>query len=414
MNDFAFIGRTVFDGLRDRREKRYSGKLFIAPTDYMTAPKPDPCLRYLAIRPSPRELKLKSELTRCFEKEWVLDAANKQPERALAILYSSWVGPVSYPNRYKLQLLANSMACRPSSPTVDALHEVLAASSNASFGGSIYLDDEAVELLGDMRIRENYLTWDQRYSTRCTDNLTGACTAYMGGHPVKNIGQSCRLGGPAIDSYSVSERWDSEAFFKLDAQWIARRQRPLARKTLLTLAWSLEASEDESPAPAPSVPAVKKPVKSKWEGEDEEDKGPVSDWEASSDEEEKPKPSAAPVAAPKKKGTLKAKLAEKEALKAAQNDDDSDDDDYDEDAVLDPREKARRDKERELNADLSNAADLLGAAALGGSKPLYAAFLEHHVRELAMPLRDVEVRKTASVLTTLANEKQKEQRDKAS
>lgn len=48
------------------------------------------------------------------------------------------------------------------------------------------------------------------------------------------------------------------------------------------------------------------------------------------------------------------------------------------------------------------------------SKPLYAAFLEHHVRELAMPLRDVEVRKTASVLTTLANEKQKEQRDKAS
>ena len=47
-------------------------------------------------------------------------------------------------------------------------------------------------------------------------------------------------------------------------------------------------------------------------------------------------------------------------------------------------------------------------------KPLYAAFVEHHVRELAMPLRDVEVRKAASGLTTLANEKQKEQRDKAS
>ena len=46
-------------------------------------------------------------------------------------------------------------------------------------------------------------------------------------------------------------------------------------------------------------------------------------------------------------------------------------------------------------------------------KPLYATFLEHHVRELAMPLRDVEVRKVASGLTTLANEKQKEQRDKA-
>ena len=48
------------------------------------------------------------------------------------------------------------------------------------------------------------------------------------------------------------------------------------------------------------------------------------------------------------------------------------------------------------------------------SKPLYAAFVEHHVRELAAPLKDVEVRKAASGLTTLANEKQKEQRDKAS
>lgn len=37
-----------------------------------------------------------------------------------------------------------------------------------------------------------------------------------------------------------------------------------------------------------------------------------------------------------------------------------------------------------------------------------------HVRELAAPLKDVETRKAASALTTLANEKQKEQRDKAS
>ena len=39
---------------------------------------------------------------------------------------------------------------------------------------------------------------------------------------------------------------------------------------------------------------------------------------------------------------------------------------YDEDDVLDPREKARRDKEKELNSDLSNAADLLGQSSLGG------------------------------------------------
>lgn len=36
------------------------------------------------------------------------------------------------------------------------------------------------------------------------------------------------------------------------------------------------------------------------------------------------------------------------------------------------------------------------------------------MRALAAPLRDVEVRKAASGLTTLANEKQKEARDKAS
>jgi len=207
---------------------------------------------------------------------------------------------------------------------------------------------------------------------------------------------------------------------------------------------------------APATPPVKKPavVKSKWDGEDKEEDAPVSDWEESSEEESSEEEARAPVAPPRKKGTLKAKLAQKEAQKALEkNGDDSDEDDsdesYDSDAVLDPREKARLDKERELKADLNNAADLLGGAALGGTssdldslisfqprtkedfqtlsdriiefviqrhqnKPLYSSFIEHHARALAIPLKDVEVRKVASGLTTLANEKQKEQRDKAS
>ncbi|KAJ8519038.1 hypothetical protein ONZ45_g3951 [Pleurotus djamor] len=203
-----------------------------------------------------------------------------------------------------------------------------------------------------------------------------------------------------------------------------------------------EESEEEKTTKKPVV--VKKP--NKWDGEDEEEDGPASDWEESSEEEEEEKP--APVAPPKKKGTLKAKLAEKEAAKALAKA--SGDLDYDSDEVLDPREKAKRDKERELNSDLNNAAELFGAAAIGGTssseldslisfqprtkedfqklssqiiefiikrhqnKPLYAAFVEHHVRELSLPLKDVEVRKAASGLTVLANEKQKEQRDKAS
>jgi translation initiation factor 3 subunit J len=180
-----------------------------------------------------------------------------------------------------------------------------------------------------------------------------------------------------------------------------------------------------------------------------------------------------PAAPPKKKGTIKAKLAEKEAAKAARRAAGEEDSDleYDSDEVLDPREKARRDKEKELNSDLANAAALLGSAGLGGifdlphhrtsrlsdglpllkgtssseldslvsadprtkedfqsfsiniieyiikrhqHKPLYASFVEQHVRALAEPLKDIEVRKAASGLTTLANEKQKEQRDKAS
>jgi translation initiation factor 3 subunit J len=209
-----------------------------------------------------------------------------------------------------------------------------------------------------------------------------------------------------------------------------------------------KSSDEEVTKKTNAAPAAKVvPKKSKWEGEDQEESGPASDWEASSDDEkEKPAPTKT-VAPPKKKGTLKQKLAEKEAAaRAAKEEGDV----YDSDDVLDPREKARRDKERELNSDLNNAADLLGAAALGGtssseldqlisfqprtkddftkmttmimeviikrhqSKPLYPSFIEHFARELCGPLKDVEVRKVASGLTTLANEKQKEQRDKAS
>lgn len=173
------------------------------------------------------------------------------------------------------------------------------------------------------------------------------------------------------------------------------------------------------------------------------------------------------MAPPKKKGTLKAKIAEKEASKANKGDtlEDSELED-----VIDPAERKRLDQERELKADLSHAADLFGGMAVSctvistysftqeleqlilplnlassdintllnfnprtkddfqalsskiieillkrhESKPLYASFIEHHVRALAMPLKDIEVRKAASALTTLANEKQKEQRDKTS
>jgi len=183
-------------------------------------------------------------------------------------------------------------------------------------------------------------------------------------------------------------------------------------------------------------------IKSKWEGEDEEEKV-VSDWEESS-EEEKPAPSG-PLPPVRKKTTLKQRLAQKEAAEAARIA--RGQFEPDELAEMHPQERARLEKERELQADLKHASDLFGDMAVGGSsiqdlmrlnpktkeefqtlsnlimehiikrhqsKPLYQQFVEMHVRDLAQPLKDVEVRKAASALTTLANEKQKEAKDKAS
>lgn len=90
-----------------------------------------------------------------------------------------------------------------------------------------------------------------------------------------------------------------------------------------------------------------------------------SDWEESSEEEEKKPAPAVTSAPPKKKGTLKAKLAEKEALRAQE--DVNGEDEYDEDAVLDPRTKARLDRERELKSDLDNAAALFGQTSVSGA-----------------------------------------------
>lgn len=216
--------------------------------------------------------------------------------------------------------------------------------------------------------------------------------------------------------------------------------------------WDDSGSDTPAAAPArPAVPAAR-PKPSKWADEDEEEK-PASDWDASSDEEAaKAGPAKTTTAAPvKKRGTLKAKLAEKEAAAAntrrgaAGELDPSEWETTGEGAGLSVVEQ----RARELESDLKNTGDLLGAAALGDapselaelvtfnprnkedfqklsnmiiehviqrhqSKPLYATFVDLHVRALAESLRDVDIRKAASTLSTLANEKQKEQRDKSS
>ena len=135
---------------------------------------------------------------------------------------------------------------------------------------------------------------------------------------------------------------------------------------------------------------------------------------------------------------------------------------------MDEREKRLWERERELAADLANAGDLLGSTTITDitgsnnspssshtllgpghssstnldsllgedprtkeefevfsqkvynmiikphiNKPLYAGFVETHVRQLCEPLKDSDVRKAASGLTTLASMKQQEAKDKA-
>ncbi|KAF9094112.1 Translation initiation factor 3 subunit J component [Mortierella sp. GBA35] len=195
--------------------------------------------------------------------------------------------------------------------------------------------------------------------------------------------------------------------------------------------------ENDDVIEAPVIPAKKQ-----WDDEDASDDDIKEDWDASSEsEEEVAKP--APVAkAPKV--TLAEKIAlrnaeaerKKEAAIAKQ--------------ALVPEaeteeekfERRQREKNAIIESDIANAADLFSGVKVTGGvvtpasdletmKPktkdqfneytkllvdliqkhekqgLYASFLEGLFRELSQGVRDVDVRKFASTLTTVANEKQK-------
>ncbi|RSH88646.1 Translation initiation factor 3 subunit J component [Saitozyma podzolica] len=206
--------------------------------------------------------------------------------------------------------------------------------------------------------------------------------------------------------------------------------------------WDLEdepvTSGTSTPAPValPKAPARNK----KWEGEDEEDE--QDDWDAS--EDEKPKAAAPALApAPIRKKKLAEKLAEKERLaKLGPADDD----------LMETRteqDRRREAREKELEADMASAADLMGSTGVEDagellqaiikarpstkddfatysrnlitalisqheSNPLYPSFVEQFAKDLSESLTAVQVRKVASSLSTLGNTKQQEERDKAS
>ncbi|KAL8293069.1 hypothetical protein RQP46_000763 [Phenoliferia psychrophenolica] len=200
-----------------------------------------------------------------------------------------------------------------------------------------------------------------------------------------------------------------------------------------------DSDSGSKPQASASKPAVVLAKKSKYADEDASDSDTKEDWDASDDEDDK---KAAPVAtgpAPpvRAKGITKQKIAEREAADrakaaeiAARRDDD-------------PQARKAREKAAILKADMANASDLMGGLNLGepdllsmrcqtggdfdelaaalaerllskhGDKPLYAKFVENFVKQLCAPLSDQDVKRAATGLTTLANEKQKAAKDAA-
>ncbi|GMK58282.1 hypothetical protein CspeluHIS016_0503140 [Cutaneotrichosporon spelunceum] len=203
--------------------------------------------------------------------------------------------------------------------------------------------------------------------------------------------------------------------------------------------WDVDEPSTGTSTPAPVMP---RPSQNKWAGEDEED-----DWDVSDSEKKKaPAPKKAEaVAPPKKKMTLKQKLAEKEKKAAEKKARGDVDELIDERTEQDRRREAR---EKELDADLAVASDLMGAmeistgdalkAAVSANPKtkadfnelstniilalvkkhedngLYPAFVEQFAKDLCESLSAVQTRKVSSALSVLGNTKQQEERDKAS
>ncbi|KAI8637035.1 eukaryotic translation initiation factor 3 subunit J, partial [Parasitella parasitica] len=188
------------------------------------------------------------------------------------------------------------------------------------------------------------------------------------------------------------------------------------------------------------------PKKNQWDDEDAEDEVKES-WEDSDEDTKAKEKKPAPVL--KKKVPLKQKIAEKhaaeekkkqelEAKKLAGEDEEKDEED----------DFARKERLRqlELEADMASATDLFSGVSVSDmkDKPLedwnpknrvemdayrkrlvdiitpaakwgnnYGWFIDDLLRDIAVPLNHPEVKKVASSLTAIANEKQKAAKDAA-
>ncbi|KAJ1955579.1 Translation initiation factor 3 subunit J component [Dispira parvispora] len=191
-----------------------------------------------------------------------------------------------------------------------------------------------------------------------------------------------------------------------------------------------------------AIESVVLSTKKKWDDEDVEDNQIKESWEDSEDESSEseaesaaPPPTKSDTTKPgKKRMTVAQKIAQKNASQLAGNDQ----------AEMSVEERREAQLKLERNADEENAADLFAGMTIKDQKfredlatmnprskedfdqfrkilveritsfsnqRHYPVFVDALVRELCVPLKDTDVRKAASTLSSLANEKQKAARD---
>ncbi|CDR88994.1 uncharacterized protein SPSC_06685 [Sporisorium scitamineum] len=199
---------------------------------------------------------------------------------------------------------------------------------------------------------------------------------------------------------------------------------------------------DDEPQQPVAPPKLLAAGRKKFDDEDVEDEV-KDDWEEEDSEPEAPK--APVVLPPRKKKSVKQKIAEKEEeerLRREQglDDDEEESSEWDDDPIA----KRRMEREAQLKSDVENASNLLGTAKLSddvsslksvnpqskedwekfsdslftelikkhSSKPGFDKhFVPHFFKNIAATLRDVDIRKSSTMLKTYAEEKVKAEKE---
>ncbi|GAC95979.1 hypothetical protein PHSY_003557 [Pseudozyma hubeiensis SY62] len=198
---------------------------------------------------------------------------------------------------------------------------------------------------------------------------------------------------------------------------------------------------DDEPQQPVAPPKLTSAGRKKFDDEDVEDEV-KDDWEEEDSEPEKP--ASAVVLPPRKKKSVKQKIAEKEEEERLRREQGLESEEEEEDWDADPIAKRRMEREAQLKSDVENAANLLGTAkiddplstlrtATPSSKEDWETlsttiftelikkhstqpgfdkhFVPHFYRLIASTLRDVDIRKSSTMLKTYAEEKSKAEKE---